>query len=478
MKKNFKYLTLQLKISVVLLLLTVCSCNKLVEVQPPVTSITNESVYNTDANAISAITGLYTDIVTNISVYSSSLYLGLYTDELILLGGSGNRALYYQNKLATGVNNSGAGFEVWNSIYPVIYRANEAIIGISNSTKLSASVKQQLLGEAKFMRAFYYFYLTNLYGDVPLILTTDYSQNRIAARNPQTEVFTQIKTDLLDAQNLLNKSFVDGSLIFSSAERLRPTYWAATALLARFYLYTGDWANAENQATILINNSSLFALSTFTNSFLKASLGNKEAIWQLQVTGASAPTEDGRLFALTSAPGNNSVVLSNALLNSFEPGDLRRTNWVGSITVSGTTYYFPNKYKINNSTNTSEYIMMFRLGEQYLIRAEARAQINKLTGAGSAAEDLNIIRNRAGLSATTATTQTGLLSAIYHERQVELFTEQGHRWFDLKRTGLANTLMSSIATAKGSSWSSNGILFPLPYKDLINDPNLQQNPGY
>jgi hypothetical protein len=120
--------------------------------------------------------------------------------------------------------------------------------------------------------------------------------------------------------------------------------------------------------------------------------------------------------------------------------------------------------------------MVFRLAEQYLIRAEARAQQGNVSGSQS---DLNAIRTRAGLPNTTANDKASLLTAIQHERQVEMFTEWGHRWFDLKRTGTIDAVMSVIAPAKGGgAWNSNKALLPLPLGDLQADQNLTQNPGY
>jgi hypothetical protein len=120
---------------------------------------------------------------------------------------------------------------------------------------------------------------------------------------------------------------------------------------------------------------------------------------------------------------------------------------------------------------------VLRLSEQYLIRAEAEANVGDSTDAIS---DLNVIRARAGLSSYADTTQGSLLSAILHERQVELFTEWGHRWFDLCRSGNAISVMSTVCPQKGGTWNPNGyqVLFPIPKTELINDVNLTQNPGY
>jgi starch-binding outer membrane protein, SusD/RagB family len=123
---------------------------------------------------------------------------------------------------------------------------------------------------------------------------------------------------------------------------------------------------------------------------------------------------------------------------------------------------------------TAEYSTLLRLAEQYLIRSEARAQQNNIAGAQ---QDINVIRARAGLTATTANDKASLLMAIEQERKVELFTEHGHRWLDLKRTGRAEVILAPI---KGSNWQPTDVLYPIPQYQILNDPamNNAQNPGY
>lgn len=161
------------------------------------------------------------------------------------------------------------------------------------------------------------------------------------------------------------------------------------------------------------------------------------------------------------------------MVNAFEPGDQRKIHWIGSVTKGTTTWYFPNKYKQRTTTTSSlEYSIVFRLAEQYLIRAEARAQQGDLIGAK---EDLNKIRNTAGLAGTTALSQQDILKALLQERRVELFTEYGHRFFDLKR---ANMLDEALSPVK-AGWNTTDRLLPLPESELTLNPNLNpQNPGY
>jgi hypothetical protein len=289
----------------------------------------------------------------------------------------------------------------------------------------------------------------------------------------------QIIADLLDAQQLLNDGFVDADAKNQSDERVRPCKWAATALLARVYLYRNKWSDAIMQASAVINNKALFDTVSLNDVFLKNS---KEAIWQLQsvdVNNLYRNTQDAKYFVLTDdGPSgfNHPVWASSYLLNAFEEGDLRRTNWIGDLTLDDITYSYFYKYKLNRPfEDPGEYLMVLRLAEQYLIRAEAMAEQGDFTGAK---KDLNVIRHRAGLEDIDAATKGPLLAAILHERQIELFMEWGHRWFDLKRTGKMDALMEVVTPGKGGNWAPYKKVLPIPLNDLRLNHNLTQNEGY
>lgn len=163
-----------------------------------------------------------------------------------------------------------------------------------------------------------------------------------------------------------------------------------------------------------------------------------------------------------------------SLYDAFEADDNRYTKWVKAST-STPIYYYPYKYKAGRVVGGTpkEYDMMFRLGEQYLIRAEARAQINTAQSLSGAKTDIDEIRNRAGLGAYTgALNKDNLLSAIEHERQVELFCEWGHRWFDLKRTKRASAVLSPIK----ADWQDTDMLYPIPESAMRTNKNLTPNP--
>ncbi len=460
-------------VSFIIVLLIVLSeflcagCKKFVEVPVPKTELVKETVFSSDATAIAAQTDIFIKMGSG-EGFSSSLTsdLALAADEFKNYNSSADYIQLYQNSLSASNNNI---LNKWRTFYKYIYEANSVLEGLEKSNGVTKKIKDQLTGEAKFTRAYLYFYLVNLFGDVPLITTTDYHENSLASRTERTKVYQQILSDLADASSLLNDDFLGPDLITVSTERVRPTKSAAAAMLARVYLYLIDWANAETQASLVIGSSKFAITNNLDSVFLKNS---NEAILQL-ASPPNSNTREGGDFILTSTPW--SVSMSSQLLNSFEINDNRKMKWVDSITVGSQTYYYPFKYKINYSTTVTEYTMVLRVTEQYLIRAEARAQQNKVT---EALADLNLIRNKRGLPSSMASDKTSILTAIENERQVELFAEWGHRWLDLKRTNRVDAIMSGVTPQKGNAWNSNQQWFPIPQAERNIDPNLSQNPGF
>ena len=478
------------KYKLIIFFLLTTGCKKFVVIDAPKTSVNEENVYRTDGTAIAVLTGIYSLMVTDgrfTGRTGISMLTGLSADELTLANVVPDNRLiaYYRNQLRSNLNEN-FGCELWGgtgtSLFYYIFICNAAIEGLNNSGSLSPSVKKQLQGEARFMRAFFYFYLVNFFGEVPMALTTNPAVNAALSRSPVPMVYQQIVSDLKDAKELLSDDFLNRNLQSSNGtlERVRPTKWAATALLAKTYLCLGDYANAETEASKVINNTALFSLPALNTVFLKNSA---EAIWQLQPIQSGRNTEDAFVFILPVTGSNanaNPVYLSPQLLHAFEPGDLRRKggNWVDSVIVSGASRFFPAKYKATiTSGAATEYLMVFRLAEQYLVRAEARAQQNNI---GGAQEDLNKIRTRAGLQNTKANDNGSLLAAVLNETQVEFFTEWGHRWLDLKRTGNINTIMSAVTPLKanGGQWQPYQQLYPVYFNDIQKNPNLSQNDGY
>ena len=167
------------------------------------------------------------------------------------------------------------------------------------------------------------------------------------------------------------------------------------------------------------------------------------------------------------------MTLSPEMVSGFEAGDLRKSSWTKTVTSGTQTYVYPFKYQVGqNAATITEYTMVIRLAELYLIRAEARTKLNDLVGGLS---DLNTLRLRAGLPESDATTEAELTAAIDRERQFELFGEFGDRWLNIKRNGTANAIMSAL---RGGNWTSDDQLFPIPQTEIDRNPNLVQNSGY
>ncbi|MCG8323502.1 MAG: RagB/SusD family nutrient uptake outer membrane protein [Cytophagales bacterium] len=439
------------------------SCEDFVALDPPPTETTTDNVFTNNATATSALLGIYSEMFNNATMTNKmTIANGLAADELTIYQ-TGVREQFYDNTLLPD-NSEVASF--WSSIYTYIYSANAILEGLAKHTGVSDSTKVQLEGEARLIRAFCHFYLTNLWGDVPLVTTTDFRINASALRTPKVDVYGQVIEDLKTAETLLA-----GDYRFSEGDRSRPNRSAATALLARVYLYLQDWANAETATSTVISNPAYGLVGELNEVFLANS---SEAIWQLSSTWETGlNTRDGGAFILDAPP--NFIALNDEIIGAFEAGDDRLTDWIGSFTEGPDTWYYPFKYKIadggNNGTPITEYLMIIRLAEMHLIRAEARARQNNVTGAQ---EDLNIIRHRATLGNTPASDQASLLLAIEHERRMELFTEWGHRWLDLKRTGRASDLLRPIKPG----WQPTDELYPIPLAEIGDNPNLTQNSGY
>lgn len=304
----------------------------------------------------------------------------------------------------------------------------------------------------------------------------------VTERTLAQTVYTQIIKDLKTAKDDLYADYVGSNNVPPSTERIRPNRATAVALLARVYLYQGKYAEAEREATLIIDDP-MYDLVKPHEVFLKNS---KEAIWQLFPATADAQylnTIEAENFILSGKPDQpGRLLLNKELQAAFEEGDLRRLSWIGVFSTSTfpdtIQYYYPYKYKVKQGNAIIEYTTVFRLAEQYLIRAEARAYQGRISEAIS---DLNVVRKRAGitlLSTGINMTLTDLLKIILKERQTELFTEQGHRWFDLKRAENFEPIMGRVIVQKGGTWEPGHELWPIPERDVRLGENVEQNFGY
>jgi hypothetical protein len=456
--KSFNYI-------LILLLIFFSGCKKFVQISPPYNQLVSDKVFANDATASATVNGIYSEMISNSQQFSSgfiTLFTGMAADELYYYSAS-IRDEFVNNEI-TLANHGNLTSWFWAPAYKYIYTVNLCIEKLNESVAITPSLKNTLIGECKFLRAFSYFHLVNLFGDVPLTTSSDYRANAQLPRSSRSLIYQQIITDLKDAEALLNTNY-------PTSERVRANKWAAAALLARVYLYNQNWDNAETEATSVITCGAYSLETNVSNVFLKSS---NESIWQLRTVSSNINTWEGNAILPASNASVPTFLLSTALLNAFEVGDSRKTNWVTSRVFAGQTLYYPYKYKVfGNNAPLTEYYVILRLAEQYLIRAESRAQLNNLSGAIA---DLNIIRIRAGLpTLLNSLTKAQVLDAVEKERKVELFAEWGNRWYDLKRTGRADAILGAL---KPTTWQATDVLWPIPQDQINLNQALIQNPGY
>jgi hypothetical protein len=444
------------------LLISICSCKKFLDVEPPNSKIPNQQVFESDEMANAALAGIYLDMIASgfASGDASSITLlaALSADEVHNNSQPDPALVDFETNQVLA--NNAQVLNLWISLYKSIYQANAVIEGLELSTGVTSAKKDQLRGEALFIRAFCHFYLVNVFGDVPLITGSDYTINSKVSRTPQSQVYDQVEEDLTEAETLLPAS--------NPGEQIRPVKAVATALLARFYLYKKDWEKAEVNASKIISQTVYHLEDNLNSVFLS---GSHEAIWQLKPADNGYYTNEGSIF---STSGVIQFVLSDTLVSSFQDVDKRKANWI----IRTGLIYLPYKYKIGTVTGqpSTEYSVVFRLAEQYFIRAEARVQLGTITGNNSAESDINIIRHRAGLPDTTINDNIeDAMKVIENERKLELFTEWGHRWFDLKRWSKSTEILSPLKPG----WNANDTLYPIPQEEMNRNPFLKpQNPGY
>ncbi|MNJ98320.1 SusD family protein [compost metagenome] len=456
------------------------SCKKLIEVpgNPP-NKITQAQQFTDSATTMTAVAGVYSypsngggSFTFNDGYLSWST--GLSSDELSTTSTDVANKAFFNYSLTS---RNPRVTSLWTKPYTGLFPVNAILEQVPLSSGLSATFKKQIVAEMKVLRAFYYFNMINLFGGVPLVLSTEYKVTSVLPRSSVDQVYIQILKDLTEAQRDLPANY-------PSTGRYRPNLYTVNAFLAKVRLYRKEWQAAADAATTVINNTNTYKLETDLDKvFLD---GSGEAIWQLPAVNPSSSTsvQDASNFV----PQNNQIFptypLSTYLLDAFEAGDLRRQKWVGTALVPGSpAAYYPYKYK-NNSANrpTVEDFMIFRLAEQYLIRAEARIHLGDISGG---IDDLNFLRARSRPAASGSNpdplpdldktmSEANALKALMKERQTELFTEWGNRWFDLKRTGTADEVLA----AEKSGWQPNAALYPIPQSERGKNPFLSQNIGY
>ena len=429
-------------------MITMVSCENYLE-KFPVDAIGDDVAITDLESAQGAMDGLY------------NVFPGAYTNGTYIISSLG-RMSDNQNGIevdqftSNSVDPQVSG-TLWNSSFLAINRANHIIEKVPGVQDISNEQKNRLVAEAKFIRAFEHLQGVLFYGDFPWSSTTDFRIVQDLPRLPKENVYSNIIGDLLEAEQDLPTSYVE-----AGNSRARSINSAATAIVARVYLYTQNWDEAERKATEVIDNQLYSLASDYNNVFLaNSSESILEYLYQNEAGNSLAV-----VYLTEEFGGIYSNVPTEKILTSFETGDIRRDAFLG---LDSQGFPYISKYR---ELGANQEVKVIRLAELYLIRSEARAQQGNLTGA---VEDLNIIRSRAGLPPVAVSTQSEILLTIENERFVELCFE-GHRWIDLVRTDRANAVLGSF---NPMGWDETDILLPVPQGEIDLNPNLlPQNPGY
>ncbi|GHA53586.1 membrane protein [Pontibacter akesuensis] len=441
---------------------TLSSCEDALDVDPT-TEIPGETAVNDLTSLERAAYGAYSALQpTDYYGLRYLVYQDVYADNLAHAGTfSTDREVSNRN-----INQSNLQIaETWASIYLVINRAN-TVIEQANELVANDVVAQEdadlILGQMYFLRGLAYFDLVKVFGGVPLELTAvrDLTDIDFKARSSQEEVYQSIISDLQQAEALLPPE--TGTPTTASG-------LAASALLARVYLQQGNNAQAAAKATEVIESGQYNLVSDFEDVFLLES--NNEIIFSIEYT----TNDQNGLGSATnlSTPGQKFVVrqdLFDALQESGARGDER---FAATAQAVGQGNLKLLKYE--DDVNNSDDVIVLRLAEMYLIRAEALARQGTLTGlaAPQVLSDINQIRTRAGLSRLLTLTNSAALNEILEQRRLE-FVGEGLRFMDLKRY---NRTCEEIGfcEATGAAYRN---LWPIPLQELELNPSLVKNPGY
>lgn len=473
-------------------LLPLTSCEDFLDLKPVSqgVAVNNQSsdsiVYSNAEEAEAALAGVYSefrneywelDYFVNGDAQSDDAYAG-----------ADNPANFQIDEMRIDAINSNVSRD-WAYLYSTIGKANEVINNVDAVTDLSAARKAEIKGEASFIRAFHYFQLVRLWGDVPLQLQEIKTVSveilpeiypiMFPARAPQSEVYAQIISDLELAATTApviasNKGYV--------------TKGAADAMLAKVYatIEPHNWDKVLEYCDKVINGP-YSLLDNYDDLWNNTAENTAESIFEINYEGTSSSGNWGvSMFQGTDWKKFNTP--SNDLIAAFdaEGDEIRKNASITFSNVSGkwTDPYWPsdnfpfaNKYRNLTSPSPQNYIFI-RLADIILLKAEA---LNEKGNVADAAELVNLIRSRVDLSDTPANTYEAMKLAIEKERRLELAFE-GHRWFDLKRTGRAIEVMSNVKGPDGEALNypinENRLWWPIPQSELDNNTKLVQNPGY
>ncbi|NOU48900.1 MAG: RagB/SusD family nutrient uptake outer membrane protein [Bacteroidales bacterium] len=473
---------------------SITSCQKFLDLKPVSKGIyvdnqgSDSVAYKTANEVEAALGGVYADFRNEYFELDYFVNGDAQSDDAY--AGADNPANFQIDDYNIDATNSNVSRD-WRYLYAAIGKANPVINNVDSvpDPTLSATRRSQIKGEAKFIRAYMYFQLVQLWGDVPLQLkeVTTISAETLPViypllfppRAPMADVYAQIISDF---------DYAAANVPVSGSDKGYVTKGAANAMLAKVYatIEPHDWTKVQQYCDAVISGG-YSLLPDYDQLWDNEHENSSEAIFEINYEGTTSSGNwgagmfMGKDWKKFNIPANdlvaafdreNDVIRKNSsIIFDDVTGSWSDNNWPQE------EYPFVNKYRIYISPSPQNYIFL-RLADIILLKAEA---LNELGDVSGAANLVNQIRTRVQLPNTTASNQADMRLAIEKERRLELAFE-GHRWFDLKRTGRAIEVISNTTGPDGSNYgyvlTQNELLWPIPQGELDLNAELTQNPGY
>jgi starch-binding outer membrane protein, SusD/RagB family len=484
-------------------------CKKsLLQIDPTIPNKTVENYYQTEAEALTAVTATYTPLQ---AMYNGAAWhIGdIMSDDCDLGGGGGGDGLETAalDNFSLDAFNP-ISFLMWAQCYFGIYRANLVLEKIPQVPVMNDNIRQRSLAEAKFLRALYFFHLVRLFGDVPLYTNViSLGDASTISRSPKADVYAQIIADLKDAETVL-------PLSYQLDDKGRATSGAAKGLLANVYLWMGDNTNAAAKALEVINSNQYSLWDNYADNFQLENENGKESIFEIQYRNGNSTFSDygqGQKLNTYFGPRFQYIVASGGygwnvptlgLVQSYErtnpadlttiidkrrpgsmwmPGDKEeQLGYTQPASLVGSPYGFNIRKFFVPIYNTAGdvggwscalNVPYMRYSEILLIYAEA-------AGKSLGKSSIDKVRARAGLAALPdALTDQQYLDAIYTERRHE-FAFEMHRWYDLLRYPDPNYFINVMKASGKTNITAKHRYLPIPQTERDKDPNLSQNEGY
>lgn len=483
--------------SFILLLVVFFGCKKYLD-KAPLDSVNTENFWKTEEDAISAINGAYQPLqwpkLYNLRLWTTDIWAG----NSIVGAGGGTDGIETQDiaNFVTATDNA-AALDIWRGPAPGILRANLVLKNVP-PMHINEAVKKRILGEARFLRAHYYFILVRLFGDVPLLTLPQYAGDDLRpSRTSKTQVYDQIIQDFTEAINLL-----PAKQTYTGANVGRASKGAAMGMLAKVYLTLGNYQKTADLCQQL--SSMGYSLNAnYSDNFNPSTKNSNESLFEVQYSGKTSYSfwnnENQASWVSTfTGPRNANFVgggygwdqPTQEFMNSYEAGDNRKNgtvlyeggpqfdgkNYVSSYSVTGFNlrkFLVPKSISPDYDTNPSNFPVL-RYADVLLMWAEA---LNELGQTAQAEIPLNQVRQRAGLPVISNLSKDAMRAKILHERRMELAFE-GHWWFDLIRINNGQYALDFLHALGKSNAAAKHLLLPIPRKEIEANPNLTQNPGY